>query len=67
MKHTLKRLLAFLLAIGMVCGLLPTLAFAEEPTEASAELKTTPSFSLISSTTSMRISPHRQNVTANVP
>ena len=30
MKHTLKRLLAFLLTIGMVCGLLPTLAFATD-------------------------------------
>ena len=40
MKHTLKRLLALLLTIAMICGVLPTLAFAEEPTEASAELIT---------------------------
>ena len=36
----MKRILAILLAIAMVCGVLPTLAFAEEPTEASAELIT---------------------------
>ena len=40
MKHTLKRLLALVLTIAMICGVLPTLAFAEEPTEASAELIT---------------------------
>ena len=40
MKHTLKRLLALVLTIAMICGILPTLAFAEEPTEASAELIT---------------------------
>ena len=49
MKHTLKRLLAFLLTLAMVCGLLPTLAFAEEPTEASAELITAEDDALVQS------------------
>ena len=49
MKYTLKRLLAFLLTLAMVCGVLPTIAFAEEPTEASAELITAEDDALVQS------------------
>ena len=45
----MKRILAILLTIAMVCGALPTLAFAEEPTEASAELITAEDDALVQS------------------
>ncbi|MGM9650697.1 MAG: hypothetical protein ACI3VX_02020, partial [Faecousia sp.] len=50
MKHTLKRLLALVLTLAMVCGLLPTIAFAEEPAaEASAEVITAEDDALVQS------------------
>ena len=45
----MKRILAILLTIAMVCGALPTLAFAEEPTETSAELITAEDDALVQS------------------
>ncbi|MDY2720447.1 MAG: InlB B-repeat-containing protein, partial [Candidatus Faecousia sp.] len=50
MKHTLKRLLALVLTLAMVCGLMPTIAFAEEPaTETSAEVITAEDDALVQS------------------
>ena len=45
----MKRILAILLTIAMVCGVLPTLAFAEEPAEASAEFITAEDDALVQS------------------
>ena len=45
----MKRILAILLTIAMVCGALPTLAFAEEPTETSAEFITAEDDALVQS------------------
>ena len=40
MKNTLKRLLALVLTIAMVCGILPAMAFAADAEEVSAEFIT---------------------------
>ena len=45
----MRKFLALVLTIAMICGVLPTLAFAEEPTEASAERITAEDDALVQS------------------